>query len=96
MASEIAALIVAFGTIAAVALWTVVTGSPPTPTSLRVRRTMLLCCRRAPRADRGRIYELGSGWGGLSLCGCRSDQPVVSIELSPLPLLVAWTLNMAA
>ena len=21
---------------------------------------------RLPRADRGRIYELGSGWGGLS------------------------------
>ena len=99
MALEIAALIVAFGTIAAVAVWTVVTGSPPTPTSLRVRRTMLaILPPRLPRADRGRIYELGSGWGGLSraLADRFPDQPVVGIELSPLPLLVAWALNMAA
>ena len=41
MILEIAALIVAFGTIAAVAVWTVATGSPPTPTSPRVRRAML-------------------------------------------------------
>ena len=89
MILEIAALIVAFGTIAAVAVWTVVTGSPPTPTSMRVRRAMLaILPPRLPLADRGRIYELGSGWGGLSraLADRFPGQPVVGIELSPLSL----------
>ena len=97
MILEIAALIVAFGTIAAVAVWTVVTGSPPTPTSMRVRRAMLaILPPRLPCADRGRIYELGSGWGGLSraLADQFPGQSVVGIELSPLPFLVARALNM--
>ena len=56
MAIEIAALVVAFGAIAAVAVWTVITGSAPTPTSMRVRVSMMaILPPRLPRADRGRI-----------------------------------------
>ena len=97
MVIEFAALIVAFGTIAAVAVWSVVTGSPPTPTSPRVRRAMLaILPPRLAGSDCGRIYELGSGWGGLSraLADHFPGQPVVGIEFSPLPFLVALARNI--
>ena len=97
MILEISALIIAFGTIAAVAVWTVATGSPPTPTSPQVRRAMLaILPPRLPGPNCGRIYELGSGWGGLSraLADRFPGQPVVGIELSPLPFLVARARNL--
>ena len=53
---------------------------------------------RLPTMDRGRIYELGSGWGGLSraLADRFPGQKVVGIELSPLPFLLARAHNMVA
>mgnify|MGYP001970358404 FL=1 len=99
MILEIAALILAFGTIAVVAVWTVATGCPPAPTSPQVRRAMLaILPPHLPGSNRGRIYELGSGWGGLSraLADRFPGRPVVGIELSPLPFLVAWARNMFA
>ena len=99
MSLEIATLIVAFSAVAAVAVWTVATGSPPTPTSPRVRRAMLAILPPSlPNADQGRIYELGSGWGGMSraLADRFPGQPVVGIEISPLPFIVAWAYDMVA
>lgn len=85
MTVQIVALIFAFAAIAVVAIWTVATGSPPTPTSRRVRSTILAAL--PVRIPQGTIYELGAGWGGLSIELARRflDYPVVGIELSPLP-----------
>ncbi len=89
MTLEITVLFVALTAIALVTAWTVLTGSPPTPTSPRVRRAMLACL--PSRLPDGVIYELGAGWGGLSLELARRYPgiSVVGIEVSPLPWLAA-------
>jgi len=71
--------------------WTTIrTGSSPVPTSPSVRRTMLaLLPARLPGDDEGRIYELGSGWGGMAVAFARRypDRRVVGFELSFIPWL---------
>lgn len=92
MTFEIVALVAAFGAIALVALSTVLTGSPPTPSSPRVRRTVLGCLpARLPGPPGGAVYELGAGWGGLgrALASRYPDNPVTGYEISPLPWLAS-------
>jgi len=93
MTIEVIALALGLVAIALVFAYTLMTGSPPTPTSARVRRAMLrLLPRRLPtQPARGRVYELGAGWGGnaLALAETYPDQDVVAIERSPLPWLAA-------
>jgi len=93
MTIDMISLAIGLAAIALVFAYTLLTGSPPTPTSPRVRRAML---RLLPRrldaaAGAGTIYELGAGWGGnaLALAGSFPDHAVVAIERSPLPWLVA-------
>lgn len=91
MTTEIIALVLAFGAVALIAVWTLITGSPPTPTSSKVRSAMLAVLpRRLPETEGGAIYELGAGWGGLAVAFARRfpDVRVVAIERSPLPFLV--------
>lgn len=90
MTVEISVLILAFAAIALVVAWTLFTGSPPTPTSPRVRATMLSAL--PARLPEGAVYDLGAGWGGLTLALARRypDRSVVGMETSPLPALVAW------
>lgn len=91
MAMEIFALVGAFAVIALVFATTLSTGASPTPTSPRVRRTMMaLLPKRLPDLD-GVIYELGAGWGGLALALARRypSHAVVGIEISMIPWIVA-------
>lgn len=91
MTIEIITLFLAFGAIALVAVWTLLTGSPPTPTSAKVRAAMLAVLpRRLPETEGAVIYELGAGWGGLAIAFARRfpDVRVVAVERSPLPYLV--------
>lgn len=69
------------------------TGVPPMPTGPGARAVML---RLLPDRVDGTIYDLGSGWGGLAFALARRypDNPVVGLELSPLPWLFARTLLM--
>ena len=69
-----------------IALYAVRTGVPPMPTSRGARAAML---RLLPDRLDGTLYDLGSGWGGLALALARRHpgNPVVGIELSPLPWL---------
>ena len=62
------------------------TGVPPMPTGPGTRAAML---RLLPERIDGTIYDLGSGWGGLAFATARRypGNPVVGIELSPLPWL---------
>jgi len=98
------ALAVALLAIAVVFIWTLRTGSPPTPTSAAAKKSMLsLLPRRLPQTlaqtsgaetninRAGVIYELGAGWGGVALSLARQypDHRVIGIELAPLPWLVA-------
>lgn len=99
MSIEITAIIVGFAAIALVFGYTLATGSPPTPTSPRVRRALLAVLpRRLPAVGGeggagggGKIYELGSGWGGnaLALAAAYPDHTVIGLERSPLPWLVS-------
>lgn len=64
------------------------TGVPPMPSGPGARQVML---RLLPATIDGPIYELGSGWGGLARALARRypRNPVIGIELSPLPWLFA-------
>ena len=96
MILEIVALVVSFGAIAIIVLWTVLTGSPPTPTSPNVRRSMIaILPTHLTGASVGRVYELGSGWGGISraLAAHFNSIPVIGIEISPLPFAASWVIN---
>ena len=97
MIFEIVALVVSLGAIAMIVVWTVLTGSPPTPTSPRVRRSMMaILPTHLPSSTVGQIYELGSGWGGMSrtLADHFNSTPVVGIEISPLPFAISWLINL--
>jgi len=92
MTLEIWVLAGALVAIASVALTTVLTGSPPTPTSPAVRRAVLeLLPARLPGGEAAPIIELGAGWGGLSLALAKRypDRAVIGLEISPLPWLVS-------
>jgi len=71
---------------------TLLTGSPPMPTSSRALKTMMAVLpQRLPGAPRSHIYELGSGWGGLAVALAKKypDHTVTGFERSPLPLVYA-------
>ena len=72
----------------AVVAYTLRTGVPPMPTSAGTRAAML---RLLPARVEGTVYDLGSGWGGLALrlADRYPANPVVGIELSPVPYLFA-------
>ncbi len=92
MVLEIIILAVALGLIWLVFVYTLISGSPPTPTSRRVRGVMLrLLPRRLPLSDTKLIYELGSGWGGMApyLAHVYPNHHVIGIEYSPLPWLIS-------
>ena len=94
---ELFMLVVAFGSIASIAIWTVATGCPPTPTSLKVRSSMIgILPSHLPGVSNGKIYELGSGWGGVSraLANQFHSVPVIGVEISPLPFVVSWVRNI--
>ncbi len=88
MTINILVLATGLSVIALMFAFTLISGSPPTPTSPRVRRAFLaLLPRRLPVGD---VYELGAGWGGnaIALAAAFPDRAVKGIELSPLPWLV--------
>ena len=96
MTIETWVLIFALAAIAAVFAWTLMTGSPPTPTSRAVRRTILATLpARLPGDQAAEVYELGAGWGGLALAMARRypDRQIIGMELSPLPWLVSLILT---
>jgi predicted O-methyltransferase YrrM len=68
-------------------VYTLRTGISPVPTTPRVARVMLAML---PALPPGRVYELGSGWGGLAIALARRlpERAVVAVELSPLPWLL--------
>jgi len=87
---QTAVLVIALAAIGLVFWTTIRTGSSPVPTSPNVRRTMFaLLPARLPGPAEGRIYELGSGWGGVAMGLARQypDRTVVGYELSLLPWL---------
>ena len=89
---EMTVLIIGLGMIAAIVIYTVLTGTPPTPSSSKVCRYMIeILPPRLPSVANGRIYELGAGWGGVSqvLADRFSPISVVGIELSPIPFSIA-------
>ncbi len=89
------ALVIGLGAIALIVAYTLITGSPPVPTSHQVWRTFRkLLPRRLPvlrDSERAVIYELGAGWGGnaFKLADTYPEHRVIGIERSPLPWLVA-------
>ncbi len=92
MILEIIILVLAFGLIGLIFVYTLISGSPPTPTSGRVRGAMLrLLPRHLPLSEIHLIYDLGSGWGGVapSLSHLYPNHYVVGIERSPIPWVVS-------
>ncbi|MBF0588951.1 MAG: class I SAM-dependent methyltransferase [Magnetococcales bacterium] len=73
----------------AIVIHTLLTGSPPTPSSPKVQAKLMAMLPDA--LDGSVIYELGSGWGGLAVAlskrypRCR----VIGLERSHLPWLIS-------
>lgn len=74
--------------IAVVALYAIRVGVPPMPSNRAARQAML---RLLPERVEGPIYDLGSAWGGLAFDLARQypENPVIGIELSPIPYAVS-------
>jgi len=88
MTLEIIVLAIVLLVIALIFGSTVLTGISPVPTSPRVRRTMMAALPgRLPGESEARIYELGSGWGGMAfeLAGRYPNHQVIGYEVSLLP-----------
>ncbi len=66
-------------------------GITPTPTSSKVRRAVL---KALPFSVEGKIVELGSGWGHLTLALAKrySKHPIDAYEISLIPFLISWLL----
>ncbi len=82
----------ALALIGLIVFWSLKTGSPPTPTSPSVRRTMMaLLPERLPGHHNGSIVELGSGWGGVAFALAKRYplHPVIGYELSIIPWAVS-------
>ena len=81
----VAAALAAVGLILA---YTLITGSPPAPSSRRLRAAML---GLLPGEIEGTILELGAGWGNLAFALARRYPAarVVGYERSPLPWLAS-------
>lgn len=82
-----AALALVLAAITVLMAYTVRTRNSPVPSPPAVRRAVL---DMLPQRIDGVIYELGAGWGGLSLAlakRCPANR-VVAYELSPLPWAV--------
>lgn len=88
MTLEIVVLAIVLLMIALIFASTVMTGISPVPTSPRVRRTMMAALPgRLPGKPDAKVYELGSGWGGMAFALARRypDHPVIGFEVSVLP-----------
>jgi trans-aconitate methyltransferase len=74
--------------IAVVAVYALRVGVPPMPSNRAARTAML---RMLPERVEGTVFDLGSAWGGLAFDLARKypHNPVVGIELSPIPYLFA-------
>ena len=74
-------------------IYTIKTGISPVPTSPRVRDKMLAMIppERLSVIERGRLFDLGSGWGTLAFALAKRfpEAQVTGYELSPLPWLVS-------
>ena len=92
MTVDVAALTTALVLIALVVWTSLKMGSPPTPTSPSVRRTMMrLLPDRLPGIEGAPIVELGSGWGGVAFAVAKRypHHPVIGYEISALPWAVS-------
>jgi hypothetical protein len=91
------ASVVALAALAALSLIvsTLRLGIGPLPTSRKVRALILSLC---PADTRGTIFELGSGWGGLSRALARHcpQANVVGIEAALLPWAFSRLINTLA
>lgn len=69
-------------------LFAFLTGVPPMPSDRAARAAMLALAAAEPAR---RIYELGSGWGGLAFALARRfpEAEVVAYERSPVPWAVS-------
>ena len=77
----------ALSAVALIAIYTLITGAPPMPSSRKARAAAveLLSGTRD-------IADLGAGWGGLAVAAARRwpDARVTAYERSPLPALWLW------
>lgn len=80
--------VLALMVIASVAYWSVRLGITPTPTSVKVQRSL---GEVLPAKVRGTVYELGCGWGTLLLKLAKHypDNRIVGYERSTVPFLIA-------
>ncbi|WP_158024972.1 methyltransferase [Candidatus Protochlamydia sp. W-9] len=63
-------------------------GITPTPTSLKVQKSMVALL---PKQLNGKVVELGSGWGNLTVALAQSypEKEIIAYEISPIPYYVS-------
>jgi len=68
--------------------YTIILGISPMPSSRKARLAIVDAIKRY-KPEAGRIYELGSGWGGVCRMIARNfpNAQVIGLELSVIPLL---------
>ena len=86
MIVEMSVVAAVLAAVALIAAYTLITGSPPMPTSAKVKAAMLAAI---PGGFEGTVFELGSGWGTLAFALAKRfpKSQVVACELSPVPWL---------
>jgi hypothetical protein len=87
LALELLVLALVLGALGSVAVYSLITGIGPMPSSARARRVIL---GLLPAGLEGRVVELGAGFGTLAfpLADALPRAEVLAIERSPLPFLV--------
>lgn len=70
--------------LASIVFWSLRNGISPMPTSYQTRKALL---KFLPNIGKGKIYDLGSGWGTLvfPLSKKFPDNQVIGYETSPIP-----------
>ena len=89
-------LLLVLGVVGSIIIVQLRTGVAAYPSHVFERQQALELLRQIDLSERAKIYELGSGWGGLAFAVSRiyPNATIVGLEVSPVPFLVSWLMSL--